>query len=67
MSLLQDESSHTYTREEHKKKSLIIDCYLVMRGSLPSDEEVDFWFNQTEDEIKQGILYSDEFNGRYGV
>ena len=53
--------------DEHKKKSLIVDCYLAMRGSLPSDEEVDFWFHQTEDEIKQGILYSDEFNNRYGV
>ena len=53
--------------EEHQKKALIVDCYLVMRGSLPSDEEVDFWFHQTEDEIKQGILYSDEFNNRYGV
>lgn len=53
--------------EEHKKKSLIIDCYLVMRGSLPSDEEVDFWFHQSEDEIKQGILYSDDFNNKYGV
>ena len=53
--------------EEHQKKALIADCYLVMRGSLPSDEEVDFWFHQTEDEIKQGILYSDEFNNRYGV
>ena len=53
--------------DEHKKKSLIVDCYLVMRGSLPSDKEVDFWFHQTEDEIKQGILYSDEFNGRYAV
>lgn len=53
--------------EEHKKKSLIIDCYLVMRGSLPSDEEVEFWFHQAEDEIKQGILYSDDFNNKYGV
>lgn len=53
--------------EEHKKKSLIIDCYLVMRGSLPSDEEVEFWFHQSEDEIKQGILYSDDFNNKYGV
>ena len=53
--------------EEHQKKALIVDCYLVARGSLPSDEEVDFWFNRTDDEIKQGILYSDEFNNRYGV
>lgn len=53
--------------EEHKKKSLIVDCYLVMRGSLPSDEEVEFWFHQSEDEIKQGILYSEDFNNKYGV
>ena len=53
--------------DEHQKKALIVDCYLVMRGSLPSDEEVDFWFNRTDDEIKQGILYSDEFNARYNV
>ena len=53
--------------EEHQKKALIVDCYLVARGSLPSDEEVDFWFYRTDDEIMQGILYSDEFNGKYGV
>lgn len=53
--------------DEYKKKSLIADCYLVMRGSLPSDEEVEFWFHQSEDEIKQGILYSDDFNNKYGV
>lgn len=53
--------------DEHKKKSLIIDCYLVMRGSLPSDEEVEFWLHKSDDEIKQGILYSDEFNKKYGV
>ncbi len=53
--------------DEHKKKSLIIDCYLCAKGSLPSDEEVEFWFHQSEDEIKQGILYSDDFNNKYGV
>ena len=53
--------------DEHKKKSLIVDCYLVMRGSLPSNEEVAEWFNYSEDEIKHGILYSEEFNGKYGV
>lgn len=53
--------------DEHKKKSLIIDCYLVIKGSLPSDEEVEFWFHKSDDEIKQGILYSDEFNNKYGV
>lgn len=53
--------------DEHKKKSLIIDCYLCTKGSLPSDEEAEFWFHKSDDDIKQGILYSDEFNKKYGV
>lgn len=53
--------------DEHKKKSLIIDCYLCTKGSLPSDEEAEFWLHKSDDDIKQGILYSDEFNARYAV
>lgn len=53
--------------DEHKKKSLIVDCYLVLRGCIPSDEEIDSWVGYSEDEIKKGILYSDEFNQKYGV
>ena len=53
--------------DEHKKKSLIIDCYLCTKGSLPSDEEAEFWLHKSDDDIKQGILYSDEFNKKYGV
>lgn len=53
--------------DEYKKKSLIADCYLCAIGSLPSDEEAEFWFHKSEDEIKQGILYSDDFNNKYGV
>ena len=53
--------------EEHQKKALIVDCYMVMRGNLPSNEEINNWFQYSEDEIKQGILYSEEFNNNYGV
>lgn len=53
--------------EEHAKKQLIVDCYLVMRGSIPSYDEIEFWFAQDEDSIKNGILYSEEFNNNYGV
>lgn len=53
--------------DEYAKKSLICDCYLTMRGALPSSEEIEIWMNENEDSIKQGILYSDEFNGRFGV
>lgn len=53
--------------DEYKKKSLIADCYLCAIGSLPSDEEAEFWFHKSEDDIKQGILYSDKFNNKYGV
>ena len=53
--------------EEHQKKALIVDCYMVMRGNLPSNEEINDWFQYSEDEIKHGILYSDEFNNNYGV
>lgn len=53
--------------DEYKKKHLIIDCYMVMRGSVPSDEELNDWMKQDEDTIKNGILYSDEFNNKYNV
>lgn len=53
--------------EEHAKKSLIVDCYLVMRGSIPSEDEINGWMEQSDDDIKHGILYSDEFNGNYNV
>mgnify|MGYP004641844699 CR=1 FL=1 len=53
--------------DEYKKKHLIIDCYMVMRGSVPSDEELNDWMQQDEDTIKNGILYSDEFNNKYNV
>lgn len=53
--------------DEYRKKQLIIDCYRFMRGSDPSDEEISIWFDVSEDDIKQGILYSEEFNNRYGV
>lgn len=54
--------------DEYKKKHLIIDCYMVMRGSAPSDEELNDWMQvESEEDIKNGILYSDEFNNRYNV
>jgi hypothetical protein len=53
--------------DEYKKKRLIRDCYLVMRGLEPSDDELNDWLSQDEDTIRQGILYSDEFNGNFGV
>jgi hypothetical protein len=53
--------------EEYQKKRLIRDCYLVMRGSEPSDDELNAWLSQDEDTIRNGILYSDEFNNNYGV
>lgn len=54
--------------DEYKKKHLIIDCYMVMRGSVPSDEELNDWMQvESEDDIKNGILYSDEFNNKYNV
>lgn len=53
--------------DEYRKKRLIIDCYMVMRGSAPSDEELNDWMQQDEDTIKHGILYSEEFNNKYGV
>lgn len=53
--------------DECKKKTLIVQCYLAMRGSMPSNEEVDQWFNLSEEEIISGILYSDECNNHYGI
>ena len=53
--------------EEHEKVALIVDCYLVMRGELPTPEEVSNWMIYDSDDIKRGILYSDEFDCRYGV
>lgn len=54
--------------DEYRKKRLIIDCYMVMRGSAPSDEELNDWMQvESEDDIKHGILYSDEFNNKFGV
>lgn len=53
--------------DEYTKKQLIVDCYMFMRGSMPSDEEIDGWFYCDENDIKNGILYSDEFNNRYNV
>ena len=53
--------------EEHEKVALIVDCYLVMRGELPTPEEVSNWMSYNSDDIKRGILYSDEFSNRYGV
>lgn len=54
--------------DEYRKKHLIIDCYMVMRGCAPSDEELNDWMQvESEDDIKNGILYSDEFNNKYNV
>ena len=53
-----------YNSDECQKKLKIAAMYLVMRGQLPSREEVDNWFNT---ENIHGILYSDEFNNNYGV
>jgi hypothetical protein len=53
--------------DEYEKKRVIIDCYLATRGSLPSNSETDYWFNQSIDDIKSGILYSEEFNNNFGV
>ena len=53
-----------YNSDECQKKLKIAAMYLVMRGQLPSREEVDNWFNT--DNIHE-ILYSDEFNNNYGV
>lgn len=49
------------------KLQLIKDCYMVMRGSEPGADEINFWMQQDEDTIKHGILYSEEFNNKYGV
>jgi GH25 family lysozyme M1 (1,4-beta-N-acetylmuramidase) len=51
--------------DEYKKKRLIRDCYLVMRGSEPSDDELIAWLNTDDDNIKGNILYSEEFNNNY--
>ena len=54
--------------DEYKKKHLIIDCYMVMRGSAPSEDELNDWMQvESEEDIKKGILYSDEFNTKFGV
>lgn len=53
--------------DEYKKKQLIIDCYRFMRGSDPSNDELNAWFYESEEDIKNGILYSEEFNNRYNV
>ena len=54
--------------DEYKKKHLIIDCYMVMRGSAPSEDELNDWMQvESEEDIKNGILYSDEFNNKYNV
>ena len=53
-----------YNSDECQKKLKIVAMYLVMRGQLPSREEVDNWLNT--DNIHE-ILYSDEFNNNYGV
>ena len=53
-----------YNSDECQKKLKIVAMYLVMRGQLPSREEVDNWFNT--DNIHE-ILYSDEFNNNYGL
>ena len=54
--------------DEYSKKDLIAACYRVMRyGDSASDEEIDYWQQYTPDEIKHGILYSEELNSRYGV
>lgn len=53
-----------FESDECQKKLKIMMMYLVMRGSLPSREELDAWFNS--DNIHE-ILYSDEFNQNYGV
>lgn len=53
--------------EEHQKKSLIVDCYMVMTGALPTEDELSYWFKRSGDEIKQGILYSVRFNKTFGV
>lgn len=49
------------------KLQLIKDCYMVMRGSEPGADEINLWIQHDEDTIKHGILYSDEFNNKYGV
>lgn len=53
-----------YNSEECQKKLQIVAMYLVMRGEIPSREEVNVWFNA--DDIFE-ILYSDEFNNKYNI
>jgi GH25 family lysozyme M1 (1,4-beta-N-acetylmuramidase) len=53
--------------DEYKKKQLIIDCYKFMRGCEPSDEELNAWLSDNDDNIKGNILYSQEFNNAYEV
>jgi hypothetical protein len=53
--------------DEYRKKQLIIDCYRFMRGCDPSPDELNAWLGDDEENIKNNILYSEEFNTRYGV
>ena len=53
-----------FNSDEGKKKIEIMMMYLFMRGSLPSRQELDEWFNQ--DEI-YNILYSEECNNNYNI
>jgi GH25 family lysozyme M1 (1,4-beta-N-acetylmuramidase) len=60
-----DAFNDIYSSEEYQKKQLIIGCYNFMRGCDPSNEELDAWFHQDEDTIRNGIIYSDECNNTY--
>lgn len=53
-----------YNSDECQNKLKIVAMYLVIRGQLPSREEVDNWFNT---ENIHEILYSDEFNNNYNI
>lgn len=54
---------------EYERRNVINDCYLVMRGTTPTSDEFHNWFDSdlTNNEIINAILYSDEFNEKYGV
>ena len=64
---LRNSDEYNNNHPDPVKLQLIKDCYMTMRGSEPGVDEINFWMLHDEDTIKHGILYSDEFNNKYGV
>lgn len=64
---LRNSDEYNNNHPDPVKLQLVKDCYMIMRGCEPGADEINFWMQQDEDTIKHGILYSDEFNNKYGV